>query len=36
MGLNPYRKLRRRPSDYAFVIAGVLVAVALVLWALFG
>jgi hypothetical protein len=36
MGLNPYRSMRRRPSDYVFVAAGLLVAVALVLWALLG
>jgi hypothetical protein len=36
VGLNPYRKMRRRPADYVFAIAGVVVAVALVLWALFG
>jgi hypothetical protein len=34
VGFNPYRKTRRRPSDYVFVLAGVAVAVALVLWAL--
>jgi hypothetical protein len=34
MGLNPYRPQRRRPSDYVFVVAGLAVAAALVLWAL--
>jgi hypothetical protein len=36
VGLNPYRSMRRRRSDYVFVAAGLLVAVALVLWALLG
>jgi hypothetical protein len=36
MGLNPYRPQRRRPSDYLFVAAGLIVALALVLWALLG
>ena len=36
VGLNPYRSMRRRPSDYIFVAAGLLVAVALVVWALLG
>jgi hypothetical protein len=36
VGFNPYRKVRRRPSDYVLVAAAVIVAVALVLWALFG
>jgi hypothetical protein len=36
VGFNPHRKQRRRPSDYLFVGAGVLVAVALVLWAFLG
>ncbi len=36
MGLNPYRPQKRRPSDIAFVAAGLLVAVALVLWAFLG
>jgi cytochrome c-type biogenesis protein CcmE len=36
MGLNPFRAQRRRPSDLVFVVAGLAVAVALVLWALFG
>jgi hypothetical protein len=36
VGLNPYRPQKQRPSDIAFVAAGILVAVALVLWALLG
>ena len=36
VGLNPYRKFRAKPSDYVFVIAGVLVAAALVGWAFLG
>jgi hypothetical protein len=36
MGLNPYRRMRRRPSDYVFVAAGLIVAVGLVLWAFLG
>lgn len=33
MGFNPYRPQRRRPSDYAFVIAALVVTVALLAWA---
>lgn len=36
MGFNPYRKFRAKPSDYVFVIAGMLVAAALVGWAFLG
>jgi len=36
VGFNPYRKFRAKPADYVFVVAGVLVAVALVAWAFFG
>jgi hypothetical protein len=36
VGFNPYRKTRRRPSDYVLVAAGLVVALALVLWALLG
>ncbi len=36
MGLNPYRPQRRRPSDILFVVAGLAVALALVLWAFLG
>jgi hypothetical protein len=34
MGFNPNRKHRRRPSDYLFVGAALVVAVVLVAWAL--
>jgi hypothetical protein len=33
MGYNPYRKRVRRRSDFVFVGAALLVALALVLWA---
>lgn len=36
MGLNPYRPQKQRPSDIAFVVAGLLVALLLVLWAFLG
>lgn len=36
MGFNPHRKRKRRPSDVLFVAAGLLIALALVAWALFG
>jgi len=36
MGFNPHRKRVRRTSDYVFVVAGVAVALALVLWAFLG
>jgi len=35
VGYNPYRKFRARPSDYALVAAALVVALALVLWAIF-
>jgi hypothetical protein len=35
MGFNPHRIRRRRPSDYVFVAAGLVVSAALVAWALF-
>jgi hypothetical protein len=35
MGLNPFRPHRTTPADYLFVIAGVLVVIALIIWALF-
>jgi hypothetical protein len=35
MGFNPNRRYRARPSDYALVAAAVLLATALVFWALF-
>lgn len=36
MGLNPFRPRKQRRSDIVFVVAGLLVALALVLWAFFG
>jgi hypothetical protein len=33
VGFNPYSKFRARPADYALVVAAILVALALVLWA---
>jgi hypothetical protein len=36
MGFNPHRVQRRRPSDYLFVVAGLVVAAGLVAWALLG
>jgi hypothetical protein len=36
VGFNPYRRQRRRSSDYVLVAAGILVALALVAWAAFG
>ena len=36
MGFDPTRPHRRRPSDLVFVVAGLLVAVGLVVWALLG
>lgn len=36
MGMNPYRKQRRRPTDYVFVGAAVILAVALIAWGFFG
>jgi len=36
MGLNPYRKFRARPADYALVVAAIVVALALVVWGVFG
>lgn len=36
VGLNPFRQQRRRPSDYAMVVAALVVVVAAVVWALFG
>jgi hypothetical protein len=34
VGLNPYRKQVRRTSDYVFVAAAIVVALALIAWAL--
>lgn len=36
MGFNPHRKQVRRSSDYVFVAAAVVAALALLVWALLG
>jgi len=36
MGYNPYRKFRAKPADYVLVATAVAVALALVLWGIFG
>ena len=36
VGFNPYRRFRARPIDYALVAACMIVAIALVVWALIG
>lgn len=36
MGFNPFRKHHRSPTDIALVVGTLLVAVVLVLWALYG
>jgi hypothetical protein len=36
VGFNPYHKFSAKPSDYVLVVAGVLVAAALVAWAFLG
>ena len=36
MGFNPYRKFRAKPADYVFVVASLLIAAGLVVWALLG
>jgi hypothetical protein len=36
MGFNPHRPQRRRPTDYLFVGAAVVVVLLLLGWALFG
>jgi hypothetical protein len=36
VGLNPYRPQKQRRGDIVFVAAGLVVALLLVLWALFG
>jgi hypothetical protein len=36
VGLNPYRKFRARPADYALVASALLVSFALLIWALAG
>jgi hypothetical protein len=36
VGYNPYRKFAARPGDYAMVVVAIVLAIALVAWALFG
>jgi hypothetical protein len=36
VGFNPHRVQRRRPTDYLFVAAAVLIGVLLLVWALAG
>ena len=36
VGLNPYRKFRARPADYVLVVAAIVAALALVVWAAAG
>ena len=36
MGFDPNRPVKRKDSDVVFVVAGLLVALVLVLWAFFG
>ncbi len=36
MGMDPTRPHRRRPTDYLYVAAGLVVAALLVLWAVLG
>jgi hypothetical protein len=36
VGLNPYRKFRAKPADYALVGSALLVSLALLVWALAG
>jgi hypothetical protein len=36
VGLNPYRKFRARPADYALVASALIVSFALLVWALVG
>ena len=36
MGMDPTRPHRRRPTDFLYVGAGLLVVASLVLWALLG
>ena len=36
MGLNPHRKMRRTPADYAMVVGAVVVCVLLLAWAFLG
>ena len=36
VGFNPYRRFRARPADYVLVVAAVVIALALVVWAFLG
>jgi hypothetical protein len=36
VGLNPYRKFRATPADYALVASALLVSFGLLVWALVG
>ncbi len=36
MGYNPYRRFRARPGDYVMVGAVLVIALALLIWAVFG
>ena len=36
MGFDPTRQQRRRPTDYLFVAAAVVVTLAVLAWAIFG
>jgi hypothetical protein len=36
VGLNPYRKFRAKPADYALVAAALAISLALLIWALAG
>jgi hypothetical protein len=36
MGFDPNRPYRRRPSDFIFVISGIVVALLLLIWAFLG
>jgi hypothetical protein len=36
VGLNPYRKFKASPADYALVASALLVSLGLLIWALAG
>jgi hypothetical protein len=36
VGFNPYRRFRAKPADYVLVVAALLVALGLVVWAFAG
>jgi hypothetical protein len=36
VGLNPYRKFRAKPADYALVASALVISFALLIWALAG